>query len=130
MKKLIYVLTLLLPFLSANTLLAQVPIGQWRDQLPYSRVNSVTDAGQRIYASTPYAVFYWNREDNSIGRITRISGLSDIGISAIQYNKEFSTLVVAYTNANIDLIREGRVINISDIKRKSILGNKTINHIF
>jgi ligand-binding sensor domain-containing protein len=107
----------------------QVPIGQWRDQLPYYECNSVTDAGDRVYASTPYAVFYFVKEDNSTGRITRISGLSDIGINCISYSKEYKTLLIAYSNANIDLIKEGRIINISDIKRKQILGNKTINHI-
>ncbi|MEI7897852.1 MAG: hypothetical protein WCJ26_12505 [bacterium] len=108
----------------------QVPIGQWRDQLPYTLVNSVTDAGTRIYASTPYAVFYIDKEDNSVVRITKISGLSDIGISSINYSKEYKTLVIAYSNANIDLIKENSIINISDIKRKPILGNKTINSIF
>lgn len=108
----------------------QVPIGQWRDELPYTLVNSVTDAGNRIYASTPYAVFYFDKEDNSVVRITKISGLSDIGISYINYNKEYKTLVIAYSNANIDLIKNNTVINISDIKRKPILGNKTINDIF
>jgi len=107
----------------------QVAIGQWRDELPYALVNSVADAGTRIYASTPYAVFYINREDNSVGRITKISGLSDIGIRGIRYNAEYKTLVIAYTNANIDLIRDNTVINISDIKRKPI-GNKTINDVF
>ncbi|MFZ4523211.1 MAG: two-component regulator propeller domain-containing protein [Bacteroidales bacterium] len=108
----------------------QVPIGQWRDELPYSLVNSVTDGDTRIYASTPYAVFYFDKEDNTVVRITKISGLSDIGISCINYNKEYKTLVIAYTNANIDLIKNNTIINISDIKRKPILGNKTINNIF
>lgn len=108
----------------------QVPIGQWRDELPYTLVNSVTDANSRIYASTPYAVFYYDKEDNSVTRITKISGLSDIGINCISYNKEYQTLVIAYTNANIDLIKNNTIINISDIKRKPILGNKTINNIF
>jgi hypothetical protein len=108
----------------------QVPIGQWRDELPYTMINSLTDAGSRIYASTPYAVFYYDKEDNTVVRITKISGLSDIGISCINYNKEYQTLVIAYTNANIDLIRNNTIINISDIKRKPILGNKTINNIF
>ncbi len=108
----------------------QVPIGQWRDELPYTLCNSVTYAGTRIYASTPYAVFYYDREDNSVVRITKITGLSDIGISCINYNKEYKTLVIAYTNANIDLIRDNTIVNISDIKRKSILGNKTINNIY
>ena len=108
----------------------QVPIGQWRDELPYTYINSLTDAGTRIYASTPYAVFYFDKEDNSVVRITKISGLSDIGISSINYNKEYKTLVIAYSNANIDLIKNNTIINISDIKRKPILGNKTINNIY
>ncbi len=108
----------------------QVPIGHWRDELPYTLVNAVTDAGSKIYASTPYAVFYFDKEDNSVVRITKISGLSDIGISTINYNKEYQTLVIAYSNANIDLIKNNTIINISDIKRKPILGNKTINDIF
>lgn len=107
----------------------QVPIGQWRDELPYTLVNSLAEAGSRIYASTPYAVFYYEKEDNSVVRITKISGLSDIGISCISYSPEYQVLVIAYTNANIDLIKGSTVINISDIKRKQILGNKTINNI-
>jgi ligand-binding sensor domain-containing protein len=126
-----YLLTSLLVFSGITTVFAQqVPIGQWRDELPYTLVNSLTDAGTRIYASTPYAVFYFDKEDNSIVRITKISGLSDIGISSINYNKEYQTLVIAYSNANIDLIKNNSIINISDIKRKPILGNKTINNIF
>jgi hypothetical protein len=108
----------------------QIPIGQWRDELPYTLCNSVTDAGDKVYCSTPYAVFYLNKEDNSVSRITKINGLSDIGISCINYNKEYNTLVIAYTNANIDLVVNNTVTNISDIKRKPIIGNKTINSIF
>ena len=131
MKRIRYYLAFVLLISPLFSLFAQqVPIGQWRDQLPYYLCNSVTDAGSRIYASTPYAVFYYNKEDNSVARITKISGLSDIGISTINYNKEYHTLVIAYTNANIDLIKDNRIINISDIKRKQILGNKTINNIY
>ncbi len=126
-----YLIICLLVFSGISGVLAQqVPIGQWRDELPYTLVNSLTDAGTRIYASTPYAVFYFDKEDNSVVRITKISGLSDIGISSINYNKEYKTLVIAYSNANIDLIKNNVIINISDIKRKPILGNKTINNIY
>jgi ligand-binding sensor domain-containing protein len=125
-----YALLLLIALASGlPTRAQQVPIGQWRDELPYTLFNSVTDAGDRIYASTPYAVVCYNKSDNSVVRISKISGLSDIGISCISYNKEYKTLVIAYSNANIDLLKENTVINISDIKRKQILGNKTINHI-
>jgi len=130
--KLLRYLLLIPAFMTGISLLRaqSVPVGQWRDELPYTLCNSVTDAGDKIYCSTPYAVFYVNTEDYSVGRITKISGLSDIGISCIRYNSEYKTLVIAYTNANIDLIKDNTIINISDIKRKPILGNKTINDIY
>ncbi len=117
-------------FHGITSVLGQVPIGQWRDQLPYTLCNSVTEAGNKIYFSTPYAVFYFDKDDNSVNRITKINGLSDIGISCIKFNPEYNTIVIAYTNANIDLIKNNTIINISDIKRKQILGNKTINSVY
>jgi ligand-binding sensor domain-containing protein len=131
MKAIRYIFTILSMVAGSSLLFAQqVPIGQWRDQLPYSLCNSLTEAGSRIYVSTPYAVFYYDKDDNTIVRITKITGLSDIGISTINYNKEYKTLVIAYSNANIDLIKDNTIINISDIKRKPILGNKNINNIY
>jgi len=124
--------TLLLIFIIINILSAraqEVGIGHWRDHLPYRKVISVTDAGTRIFAATPYALFYLDHDDNSLNRVTKINGLSDVGISGIEYNKKYNTLVIAYSNANIDLIKGDRIINLSDIKRKPILGNKSINSI-
>ena len=118
-------------FLATITSIAQTTgIGQWRDHLPYSQCIGVKEVGTRIYCATPYSIFYYDKEDNSIQRINKINGLSDIGISAMNYSNSYKTLVIAYTNANIDLIKNNTIINISDIKRASILGNKTINNIF
>jgi len=108
----------------------QIPIGQWRDELPYNFCNSVAEVENRIYASTPYALLYYDKDDNSVTRITKIQGLSDIGINCIAYNTVTKTLVIAYSDANIDLIQNNSIINISDIYRKTILGNKTINSIY
>jgi hypothetical protein len=74
-------------------------------------------------------MFYYDKADNSVERLTKINGLSDVGISVIAYNLDFQTLIIAYSNTNIDLIRDNQIINISDIKRKPILGNKTINNV-
>ena len=104
-------------------------IGQWRDHLPYSQCIAVKAAGSRIYAATPYSLIYYDKEDNSVQRINKVNGLSDVGISAINYNSKNNTLVIAYSNANIDLFKNNVIINISDIKRSEILGNKVINDI-
>ncbi len=108
----------------------QVPIGEWRDHLPWGQTVSIASTGDDVYCATHYGIIAFDKEDKSMSRLTKINGLSDIGISAIRYSGELQTLVVAYTNTNIDLIKDGTVINIPDIKRKQILGNKTINAIY
>lgn len=104
-------------------------IGQWSDHLPFNNFSAVTEAGNKIYGATPYALLVYNLDDQSIERFTKINGLSDIGISDIKYSIEQQTVVLAYTNTNIDLFKGNTIINIPDIKRKQILGNKVINRV-
>ena len=111
------------------TLAQGVGIGHWRDHLPYNNVISLAEAGTIIYAATPYSLYYWDDADGSINRLGKVEGLSDFGIAAIDYSDEYKTLFIAYTNTNIDLLRNGRIINIPDIKRKPILGNKVIHNV-
>ncbi len=93
----------------------EIAIGEWRDHLPYQSTISVTAGDQKIYCATPYSIFYLDEVDNSINRLTRTSGLSDIGIARIGYNESAKTLLVAYENANIDLVKGNTVINMKDI---------------
>ena len=108
-----------------------VSIGNWRTHLPYQKVIGVEPVGNKIYAATQYELFYYDTQDNSINILNKINGLSDLGISTIAYNQSQRKLFVAYTNANVDLIDyEGNIHNMSDIKDKNIIGNKSINHVF
>jgi len=106
-----------------------IGIGEWRVHLPYNRVVSVTEVENNIYAATPYNLFYYDKESSAIQRLTKVNGLSDIGVSRINYDEQTETLLVAYTNTNIDLLKPSGIINISDIERKPILGTKSINNI-
>ena len=107
-----------------------VAVGDWRDHLPYSNVIDVATAPNRAYAATSYSLFYYDIDEYLVTRLSKVEGISDIGISAIEYSDQYNLLVVSYTNANIDLISyDGDLINIPDIKRKNIVGNKSINNI-
>ena len=107
-----------------------VSIGNWRTHLPYQKVIAVEPVGNLIYAATEYELFTYDKEDNSVHILNKINGLSDIGISTMGYCKSQHKLFVAYTNANVDLIdSNGNVINMSDIKDKNIVGNKSINNV-
>ena len=104
-------------------------IGDWRVHLPYNQANNVADADNLVYCASAQGLFKYNKSDNSVERLSKISGLSDISIAKIRYNYQSNTLVVAYTNTNLDLIKGEEIINLSDIKRKNITGNKVINNI-
>ncbi len=125
-------LTFVLSFtlISFSAYSQETAIGQWRTDLPYKTVIDVAVAKNLIYAATPYDMFTYNTNDNRIERIDKIKGLHDVGIKKIAYNEQLHTLLIAYTDANIDLINDkGEIINLSDIRDKEILGNKTINNI-
>ncbi len=108
---------------------AQAPLGTWTSYLPYNNALSLAVTDDRVFCSTRGGMFYYSISDNSIDRFSKEDGLSDFEISDLGYSEESKTLIVAYTNANIDLIAGNRIYNIPDIKRKQILGDKKINDI-
>lgn len=110
-------------------LFAQVAVGQWRDHLPYNDGVQVADAGDWIFAASGNGLFQYHKASQDVIRLSKITGLSDIGYAAISWSDENNTLVIAYNNTNLDLIQDGQIINIPDIKDKPILGNKVINKI-
>lgn len=106
------------------------PVGQWRDHLPYHQAIAVTQQQSLIWCATPYSVFSVDPSDNSIERFSRISGLSETGISAIGADPNGNKLVIAYTNSNVDVLLQNTIHNIDDIKNSTTSGNKAVNHIF
>ncbi|MDA3907037.1 MAG: hypothetical protein PF484_13275 [Bacteroidales bacterium] len=123
----------LIIFFLFQTVLLEVQensIGQWRDELPYNQLIAITESNDFVYAATPYSLLSYNKKEAVLNRISKVNGLSDFGVSILSYNEDYNTLLVTYSNANIDLIKDGKVVNLSDIKRKTILGNKNINDIY
>ena len=106
-------------------------IGEWTTHTPGMNVISVDMMHNKVFAATPYDIFYYNLDDNSINHLSKVNGLSDMGINIIKYSESADKLFVGYSNTNIDIIdNQGNVINIPDIYNKYILGNKTINDVF
>lgn len=106
-------------------------INGWTTHAPGLKVINVEKVHDRIYAATPYELFYYDTKDNSINKLSKVNALSDFGINVMRYNPKTDMIFVGYSNANIDIIdKNGKVININDIKNKNILGNKSINDVY
>jgi hypothetical protein len=119
-------------FLSASIAAQQLlsPIDQWREHLPYNSAIDVTAGNDKVWCATPYSLFTVNPIDNSIERLSRVTGLNETGISAIKYDDANNKLFIAYSNSNIDIIYRNDIYNVPDIKRDNIIGDKNIYNIY
>ncbi len=84
----------------------------------------------KIYCATAYSLFSVATSDQSIERLSRTSGLSETGISVIHYNKTDEKLLIAYTNSNIDIIYRNDIINMPDLERDNVPGDKNIYNVY
>ena len=104
-------------------------IGEWQSHLPQQSGNHVTQ--------TPFAIVYsniWNliiidKEDGSPTFLSKVEGLSDVGIDMVEYDEVNDQLIVIYDDANIDLVQsDGAIINVPNIKlNTTIISDKRVN---
>lgn len=124
--------TLLTAILILATCVSAVamPIGSWSVHLPYFQCKTVTGSATHVWSATDNSLFRVTKADMSMEVITKIEGLSDLSIGALEYNAANDVLVVGYQNGNIDLIKGNKIINLPDIKRSQIVADKSINDIY
>lgn len=126
-----FIFTCLIGGLSSYLTAQEIPIGAWRDHLPYTDAISLTQGNNVIYCATTSAVFTYDKVDFSVARLNLVNGLSDIGIKKIKFNPNNNRVVIAYVNGNLDIIDENNnIINIPFIKNSNVIGSKTINDIY
>ncbi len=104
------------------------PIGQWREHLNYQQCIQVLK-GDVIYSATNTNLFSIDA-NNEVGRYSKISGLNDIGVQCIGWDASTQQIIVVYINSNVDVIKNSTIKNISDIKRSSVTGNKTVYSVY
>jgi hypothetical protein len=84
----------------------------------------------RVFCSATGGLFSFSLIDNSVELLSKIDGLSDNGVSAMRWSEELETLILTYHNSNIDVIRDGVILNLPDIMKKQIPGDKAIYDIY
>lgn len=98
----------------------------WRDHLPYSNVKQVAKIDNICYGATDYGLYKIDEEELSIEQLNTVFGLSDFLIGTISANEYTKTLIIGYANGNIDLIKDGKVMNINAIVTSSVVGDRSI----
>ena len=105
------------------------PVGQWREHLEFRLSQRVALSDDFIYVASKYGVYSVDRKEQIVERMSKVTGLNDIGVKTIGYNPSGNQLLIAYNNSNLDLVYRNDVINIPYIYRSNVTGDKTINDI-
>ena len=107
-----YRIVLLLLMLPTLIHAQNISVGSWRTHLTYHNAQNIAIGENKAYCASVNGLFILDLADNSLEALTTINGLSDIGVADLAYSQRQNTLVIAYQNGNIDLLREDEIINI------------------
>jgi len=116
-----------------DTIFPPLRIGEWQQHLPWQRSTYVTQSTDKVYYSTEWAVVEIDKTDRSPRFITKVEGLSDAGIRLIRYNQATNSLLIAYSNSNLDIYHpaDGTVTNLPFIyKNLNLSGDKRVNSVY
>jgi hypothetical protein len=106
-----------------------LPIGYWKDYFSYNSASYIAEINDKVYCVASGGLFFFQKSDYTINRLSKVTGLSDVGVEKLAHCYELDVTIVTYENCNIDLFKNNEVINISDIKRKEVVGLKSIQNI-
>jgi len=112
---------------------AQTAIGEFRSHVSMNKFLSVAADGETVYAASDNGLFLldkgtMNEEEPQISTWTKVDGLSDIDIVKIYFDRRNEVLIISYDNGNIDVVRHDKLINIRDVKDKSMSGSKRLRN--
>ena len=115
-KSLVILLCLLCMRISAQQL------GTWRMYLSYQI------ATKSVYALMNGNLLSYDTEDGEVRVYDHMGILSDVRIADIAYSEEAGSLLIVYSNCNVDILdRDGVIHNLSALKDKRILGKEVVD---
>jgi hypothetical protein len=106
-----------------------VALGQWRLHLPYNNVKQIVEVKDKLFCAGTHGFFYLEKKDGNTTRLSPINGFGGYEVQSMQYDKNKDILVIAYEDTKIEMLKGKTIVKNDDIFQKTIIGNKSINHI-
>src|SRR5690606_9676770 len=105
-------------------------LGTWKAYLPAGEYTQLVKGTESVIVVNPFQLVFYYPETNEELLLHKGNGLSDIGISYVNYIDSQGAVVVGYENGNVDIVTPDRTYNIPGIKNnQNILASKRINDI-
>ena len=103
-------------------------VGAWKDHLPYKNAIALCGYNGQLLVATEGSLFFANKSDNKLERLSKVQGLSDVGVSSLNSNESYA--VIGYSNGNIDLLEGYLIHNVPHLKNENMIGEKRINSVY
>jgi len=127
MKKLISSICL---FFSLVLSAQQIPLGEWRSHLSYTRARIVEQAGTTIFCASKNGLFTVNTETNAITKISKSSGAGDVTVTAIHYASQASAVIIGYESGVVDIISDdGDIVSLTSLRDSPLVGERAVQDI-
>ncbi|NLT04602.1 MAG: hypothetical protein GXY09_12160, partial [Bacteroidales bacterium] len=115
-------------FLMAMGQSGGVPVGTWRTHFSYNQVDQVAVAGDKTYAVARGKLFDVSNND-VVSTYSTIDGFNGFDVAFIGWSQPTNTLVVAYSDGNLDFVTGRSIRNVPDFKNKAMTADKTVYNL-
>lgn len=102
----------------------------WNTHFSYYNTRRICATENKVFGIANNHLYSITKEDGLIDTYTKIDGFSENEVIDIQYSREHKSLIIVYTNSNIDILdSKGNIYNIPDLFQKNLSVDKTVNQI-
>jgi hypothetical protein len=105
-----------------------IGIDSWRTHYSYNNVKQVASTGDKIYSVANGKLFSVDNE-GIIETYSTLTGLSGFDISFIGWSETEKTLLIVYSDGNMDFIEGSDIHYLPDFKNKSVTSDKTVYNL-
>lgn len=117
-------------FLSVVIAKAHTPYS-WKDWYSYSAVKDIHIIDNTVIALTENGLFLYDIDKEALQKITKLQGLSSVGLTCMKYNHSTQKLLIGYYNGMLDIIEfpSLTIRSVPTIVNQPLYGSKIINSI-
>lgn len=103
---------------------------RWSDYFSYSNVSNIIETNGFIFCSAENGLFTYDLNGGEVEKISKVTDLNDVDITAFDYSEETELLMVGYRSGEMDMIGPDEIHNMLEIPlHQAYTGSKIVNHI-
>lgn len=124
-----WALSSLMLFLGWCVSAQDIAVGTWRTHFSYMDAQHLAVTPNKLFCASENGLFSRDLASGETRKLSKIDGLSDVGVSALAYNENANVLVIGYRSGFVDFVFEDQLLSIDDLANSTLDVDKTINDI-